>query len=651
MKNFYATIILLLFFCQMQALQATTLVGWAEMRTTTHSDGPTAFQFNDQSRVVHGKQAVQGFSAVLKADETNHFYFITDNGFGKKDNSADALLRVYEVAIDFSEAGNKSNRVKPLKYINLHDEDHKLSFKIQADAEHYYNLDKNPKVDSNIREGRLITGADIDPESVRLDKNGHFWFGDEFGPFLIKADNTGKVLRQEIVVPRVFAPENPHLNSRKANLGSSAGFEGMAINPAADELYPMLEGTVEGDPNKSLRIYQFNVETEQFSEAYFFYQLDDKATNIGDFVAVNEYEFLVIERNAASQNDGEPYKKIFLIDIRNLKLGDFVKKTELVDLMNIDDPDDLNADGNKHFTFPFVTIENLLILDQSTLLVVNDNNFSERTNFIKIRLDRPLSFADFLTPKVNTTDWIDNTSIFGDIDLSDHSFFGWATVLLYFIAAFRTVYKAKITYYNKESCYFWLGLSVLLIFLGFNKQLDLQSNLTEWLRSSAKAHGWYEQRRGYQLLFVSVMGLAIPILIISLRLFLYHSWQRYKLTWVGIVLLMVFVIVRAASFHHVDIIFYQTIGSIRYYQALEMLAIGLIIVGTFFENKNISSAPKTANTVATIVHIDNEGDLVSCPSCGRKPLAETKHGRVFKCKSCRHLYETRVSRDSTFQPN
>lgn len=650
MKNFYATITLLLFFCLTPALHAATLVGWAEMRTTTHSDGPTAFQFNDQTRVIKGKQAVQGFSAVLKADEANHFYFLTDNGFGKKDNSADALLRLYEVEINFAEKGQKNNSVKPLKLINLRDPDRKLSFSIQADNENYYNLATNPPVDSAIKQERLLTGGDVDPESVRLDKNGHFWFGDEFGPSLIKTDQTGKVLHQEFAVPNVFAPENPHLNSNKSNLSSSAGFEGMAISPAGDKLYPMLEGTVEGDADKSLRIYQFDVATEQFSNAYFFYQLDDKATNIGDFVAVNAHEFLVIERNSASQHEGEPYKKIFLIDIANLKHGEFVKKTELVDLMNIDDPDDLNADSSKHFTFPFVTIENLLILDQSTLLVANDNNFSERTNFIKIRLATPLMLAQFVTPEINTKIWIDNTSFFGNIDLNDHSFFGWMTVLLYFIAALRTGFKAKLTYYNKESCYFWLGLTVLLIFLGLNKQLDLQSNVTDWLRDSAKAHGWYDQRRGVQLLFISVMGLAIPILLISLRLFLYHSWQRYKITWVGIVLLLIFVMVRAASFHHVDLIFYQTIGSIRYYQALEMLAISLIILGTFYENKKIRPIVKPLSD-KSIVNIRAEGDLVNCPSCGKRPLAQTMHGRVFKCKSCQHIYQICVSHESTYQPN
>lgn len=79
--------------------------------------------------------------------------------------------------------------------------------------------------------------------------------------------------------------------------------------------------------------------------------------------------------------------------------GGFLRKTELVDLMNISDPHDLNGDGSNVFTFPFVTIESVLILNPSTLLVINDNNYpgtggrdlnSDNTEFIKIRLDNPL---------------------------------------------------------------------------------------------------------------------------------------------------------------------------------------------------------------------------------------------------------------------
>jgi len=114
---------------------------------------------------------------------------------------------------------------------------------------------------------------------------------------------------------------------------------------------------------------------------------------------------LVIERNGvtATSTSGTPFKKVFIADLAGVASGGFVHKTELVDLMNINDPHDLNGDGSKLFTFPYVTIESVLILDPSTLLVINDNNYpgtggrdlnSDNTEFLKIRLDQDLNVGD-----------------------------------------------------------------------------------------------------------------------------------------------------------------------------------------------------------------------------------------------------------------
>ena len=40
---------------------------------------------------------------------------------------------------------------------------------------------------------RYLTGADFDIESFQL-IGDTFWIGDEFGPYILKADKTGKVL-------------------------------------------------------------------------------------------------------------------------------------------------------------------------------------------------------------------------------------------------------------------------------------------------------------------------------------------------------------------------------------------------------------------------------------------------------------------------
>jgi hypothetical protein len=402
------------FACAAASAQST-LSGWAVMPANTFADGPTSGQFagagaGGNALPLLNKQPVQGFSAVLSGPTAGSYLVMPDNGFGTQGNSADALLRMYAVRPDFKTSSGGTGTVSAADFntgaaraafdassrITLSDPDRRLGFNIQADYTNYYNNAANPLVDSSIRAGRLLTGADFDTESVRKDKNGNLWFGEEFGPFLVKADATGKVLKREVSLPGVMAPQNPYLNGAAPNLGSSNGFEGMAINPAGDRLYTLLEGTVTGDPAKTLRINEFSVDTESYTGASWRYKLETAGTNIGDMTAINEHEFLVIERNGATAtNGGTPFKKIFRIDTAQLDAAGNVRKTELVDLMNIADPNDLNGDGSTVFTFPYVTIESVLILDANTLLVINDNNYpgtggrdgnSDPTEFLKISL-------------------------------------------------------------------------------------------------------------------------------------------------------------------------------------------------------------------------------------------------------------------------
>ena len=202
MKKFLLSTASLFLACSFQYLSAATLVGWAAMPMHTYAEGPTSGQFNHESGVNKNKQPIQGFSATIKAEQENVFYFLSDNGFGKKDNSADVLLRLYELDIQFADAHGKANKVNVHKYINFNDINHQLGFSIQADSEHYYGLDSNPKTDHTAVNNRLLTGADIDPESIALDDQQHLWVGDEFGPFLLELDLNGTVLNKAISLPK-----------------------------------------------------------------------------------------------------------------------------------------------------------------------------------------------------------------------------------------------------------------------------------------------------------------------------------------------------------------------------------------------------------------------------------------------------------------
>jgi hypothetical protein len=408
------------------AAGAQTLTGWAQMPAATFSDGPTSGQFaapNPYGTYLPpyvGQQPVQGFSGVLKGPRANTFHFLVDNGFGAKANSADSVLRAYTLAIDWKTARGGRGTVQPADWksgrartafdahtrLQLNDADHQLTIPIQADYAHYYDDASKPAVDPAIVGGRLLTGADLDIESMRRDRDGNYWFGDEFGPYLVKTDARGTVLRAQIPLPGVYAPENADVLAGKAvaNLPGSGGFEGMALNASGTRLYTLLEKTVTGDPANSLRINEFDLATETYTGVQFAYVLEPEGTNIGDMTAVDDHRFIVIERNGATDTGGgTPFKRLYLVDTTGVANGGTVAKTLLVDLMNLADPDDLNGDGSTVFTLPYVTIENVLVLNKRTLLVANDNNFpygggralaADNTEFLRVRLPVPLGCAE-----------------------------------------------------------------------------------------------------------------------------------------------------------------------------------------------------------------------------------------------------------------
>ncbi|WP_082803768.1 phytase [Anabaena sp. 4-3] len=184
-----------------------------------------------------------------------------------------------------------------------------------------------------------------------------------------------------------------------ANLSSSRGFEGMAFSPDRQTLYPMLEGTVVGDPAGSVRIYKFDVASKTYQGLLGYYQLANPSHAIGDFTPINNNEFLVIERDGG-QGSAAAFKKIFKVDFSQIDANGFVSKQEVANLLNIQDPNDLNGDGNNTYDMPFVTIEDVLVIDEKTILVANDNNYPfsigrppaiDNNEMVVLELEQPLA--------------------------------------------------------------------------------------------------------------------------------------------------------------------------------------------------------------------------------------------------------------------
>ncbi|MGG6267245.1 esterase-like activity of phytase family protein [Leptolyngbya sp. AN10] len=205
--------------------------------------------------------------------------------------------------------------------------------------------------------------------------------------------------------PYLNDPNQPYYGDLiVANLNRSQGFEGMAINPDKSRIYPLLEGTVVGDPAGTLRIHEFDPAAGKFLGLVGYYKLDNPSYAIGDLAVVNENEYLVIERDNGQAASAQ-FKKVFKIDFSKQDANGFVDKVEVANLLNIQDPNDLSGDGSTLYRMPFQTIEDLLVIDANTILVANDNNYPfsvgrppaiDNTEIVLLELDQPLN----LDPRV-----------------------------------------------------------------------------------------------------------------------------------------------------------------------------------------------------------------------------------------------------------
>jgi hypothetical protein len=171
--------------------------------------------------------------------------------------------------------------------------------------------------------------------------------------------------------------------------------------------------------------------------------------------------------------------------------------------------------------------------------------------------------------------------------IGDPTIHGWLTVVFYIIATCISANKAITLKKLGHGYRFWLLVTLFLLLLGINKQLDLQTWFTQTLRDNAYAYGWYENRRIYQSLFIFMLAVTTLVSLVSIRRFLADSWHRHKVTWVGIELLCAFVLMRAASFHHMDVFINHHWLGVRFNVLLEIGAIIVVILGALIEQKPV----------------------------------------------------------------
>jgi hypothetical protein len=244
----------------------------------------------------------------------------------------------------------------------------------------------------------------LDSEGLVRTMSGDFWLADEYSPSLVKVDASGKVVKRYVpagfklsgtdysvadTLPAIYA-------KRKLN----RGFEGLALSPDQKTLFIALQSPLlnpdaaTGNPSRIGRILAFDIATEKpvGEYAYVFEPVLEFDTTlerlptemkISGLIATGPDSLIVLERT-------DWVAKLYRVDLKaatNL-LGtpwDDVATTPSLEAL-ADLPADLNNANVKPLPKALVVdlhtiegvpdkIEGVTMLDRSTLVIANDNDF------------------------------------------------------------------------------------------------------------------------------------------------------------------------------------------------------------------------------------------------------------------------------------
>jgi len=192
----------------------------------------------------------------------------------------------------------------------------------------------------------FVLGDDLstlrfDPEGIRVAPDGTFYVSDEYGAFVLPFHTPGNLLRQ-LPVPAKFLIANPsgdptqELRNNSFGRQANRGMEGLAISPDGTTLFGIMQNAliqdqglvspIPVDPNVAPgrrglnnRILKIDLATGQTEEYVYVIDVIGGGQGVSEILAINDHEFLVIERDNRSFLAAAPStplrKTIYKIDI------------------------------------------------------------------------------------------------------------------------------------------------------------------------------------------------------------------------------------------------------------------------------------------------------------------------------------------------
>jgi len=265
------------------------------------------------------------------------------------------------------------------------------------------NLDKIDETpyDYKAETGLPFNPSGLDTEGIVRTPSGDFWLVEEYSPSIVKVDATGKVVKR-------FVPEGlklpgadyPVVEALPAIYGKrkiNRGFEGLALSPDGKTIFATLQSPLlnpdatTGNASRITRILAFDVTTEKPTAEYV-YRLEPIAEfdttaarpatemKLSGVIAISATSLLVLERT-------DWVAKLYRVDLTqatNILGSKWNDAATAPTLESITDP--AAAADLKMLPKTLVIalnelpgvpdkIEGIALVDRSTLVIANDNDF------------------------------------------------------------------------------------------------------------------------------------------------------------------------------------------------------------------------------------------------------------------------------------
>ncbi len=224
----------------------------------------------------------------------------------------------------------------------------------------------------------LSNSRGLDSEGLAIAPDGTFWVSDEYAPFVMQFDRSGKLLREMTPgngFPAYFAKRRPN-----------RGMEGLTISADGTKLYGIMQSPLyipdSSTKNRSINNRILEIDLVSGATREFIYQLESADLAVSEIAFVDDSTMLVLERDGKFASEGVvPFKRVFKIsiaaatNITNMEI-EMLSNEQLAARNILPVTKSLAVDIIRDIPgYSHDKAEGLAIMDGNILAIVNDDDF------------------------------------------------------------------------------------------------------------------------------------------------------------------------------------------------------------------------------------------------------------------------------------